>query len=55
MVMRGSAWDVRMLPCRQVEAFHDPELRQEIQGTEERGPADAEAVDPLRRSPARPP
>jgi len=35
-----------MLTCRQVETFHDPELGQEIQRTEERGPTNAESSTP---------
>ena len=43
VVMSRRAGDIRMLAGRQVEPFHDPELGQEIQRTEERGPADAKS------------
>ena len=46
MVMSRRAWDVRMLAGRQIETFHDPELGQEIQRPEERGPTDAESSTP---------
>jgi hypothetical protein len=46
MVMSRRAWHICMLTGRQVEPFHDPELGQQIQRAEERGPTDAESSAP---------
>jgi class 3 adenylate cyclase len=46
VVVRRRARDVRVLAARQVEPFNHTEVGQQVQGTKQRGPADAQAPRP---------